>query len=303
MKRRLFLLSAPAFLAASMLGQTPVNNASPELPPPPVPIYPAPPQAPMPPPPPENQQLYGPTQTTLVSPDTAQALLGRFRTAYAGPRIAIYVNRQLVDLTPGLQLTGRTETTSTSTTAVQSSAPVPAGTTTAVNATVTGPVGNGSSTTTVTTVNGTNQYSTAGGGEASLADRQTVRDIERLFGRVFRNGGASLVDSRTAAALAASAGPNDQASRDRALSQVADIAIEVLVSSKTITVPSVAGDTMVTAPDIQATAIRLKDSAIIGQASATDVLGRNPQLARRFGPPDIIEATALALVEDMLTGH
>ena len=57
-------------------------------------------------------------------------------------------------------------------------------------------------------------------------------------------------------------------------------------------------------PDIQATASRLKDSAIIGQAAASDILGKGAQAGRivqRFDVRDITEATALALMEDMLT--
>ena len=89
-----------------------------------------------------------------------------------------------------------------------------------------------------------------------------------------------------------------------ALKQVADIAIEVLISSRNLTVRGVAGDATYSVPDIQATAIRLSDSAIIGQASASDVLGAGPpagQIARRFGANDITEATAFALMEDMVT--
>ena len=65
------------------------------------------------------------------------------------------------------------------------------------------------------------------------------------------------------------------------------------------------GDTTVAVPDIQATAIRLKDSAIVGQASASDILGKGVQagrVIRQFDVRDITEATALALMEDMLTG-
>jgi len=298
MKRRLLFLAAPALLAASTFAQSPAT-AQPELPPPPVPIYPGPPPAPPAPPVAENQQVYAPTRTSLVDPATAQALLARYRAAFPNTRIAIYVNRQLVDTGSGLQLTGRSETTSQTTT-VNGAAPAPGQT--QVTTSVSGVPGSDSKATltTVTTVNGTNQYTVVNGTEAPLPDRQTVRDVERLFGRVFRNGGSLLVDSKAAAELAVNS--SDQATRDRALAQVADIAVEVLISTKTIVMPSIAGNDAVTAPDIQATAIRLKDSAILGQASATDVIGRNPQLARRFGPPDIIEATALALVEDMLTG-
>jgi len=61
---------------------------------------------------------------------------------------------------------------------------------------------------------------------------------------------------------------------------VADVAIEVLISSRSLTVPEVSGDATYTVPDIQATAIRLKDSAIIGQAAASDILGRDIQAGR-----------------------
>jgi hypothetical protein len=70
-------------------------------------------------------------------------------------------------------------------------------------------------------------------------------------------------------------------------------------------VANISGDEVVTVPDIQATAIRLKDSAIIGQASSSDILGKDQQagqLAKRYDVRDITEATSLALMQDMLTG-
>ena len=98
----------------------------------------------------------------------------------------------------------------------------------------------------------------------------------------------------------------DNAAKDRqALSNIADIAIEILISSRSITVPEVAGDATYPVPDIQATAIRLKDAAIVGQAAASDIVGRGSQagrVVRQFSVQDITEATALALMEDMLTG-
>jgi hypothetical protein len=98
----------------------------------------------------------------------------------------------------------------------------------------------------------------------------------------------------------------DSAAKDRAaLAKIADVAIEVLISSRNLTVPEVSGDKTVVVPDIQATAIRLKDSAIIGQAAASDIFGRDAQAGRivkQFGVAEITEATALALMEDMLTG-
>jgi hypothetical protein len=71
-------------------------------------------------------------------------------------------------------------------------------------------------------------------------------------------------------------------------------------------VPGISGDQVVAVPDIQATAIRLKDAAILGQASASDVLGKDAQAGRtiqNFDVRDITEATALALMDDMLTGR
>ena len=98
----------------------------------------------------------------------------------------------------------------------------------------------------------------------------------------------------------------EAARKDReALSRVADVVIEVLISSRNLTVPEVSGDTTYAVPDIQATAIRLKDSAIVGQAAASDILGKGAsagRIVRQFDVRDITEATALALMEDMLTG-
>ena len=140
-----------------------------------------------------------------------------------------------------------------------------------------------------------------------------MRDVERLFGRPFRAAGAQLADPKVAASLLAdkpvdtfASGAGDQARKDReALANVADIAVEVLVSSRQVTVANISGDEVVTVPDIQATAIRLKDSAIIGQASSSDILGKDQQagqLAKRYDVRDITEATSLALMQDMLTG-
>lgn len=144
-----------------------------------------------------------------------------------------------------------------------------------------------------------------------LADRQTVREVERLFGRAFRHAGAQLADQAVAESLSP-ATPGTQLGKDkaererRALADIADIAIEVLISSRVLTVPEIGGDVTYTVPDIQATAIRRKDAAIVGQAAASDVLGRGARagrIGRDFSLQDITEATALALMEDMLAGR
>ncbi len=251
---------------------------------PPVPVFPAP----TPPPPnimpgAENQKVYRQPagMVLLVEPETAHSIIEKFRTAYSAPsapRIVIYVNRALVDTSSGLQLTGHTERYDKTDGSAKTS--------------------------------GENTYRLKEGTKPTLADQQTVRDIERLFGRVFRNAGAKLADQKVAVDLLADKPgerlTGDQAAKERdALTAVADVAIEVLISSRNLTVPGITSDQVVAVPDIQVTAIRLKDAAIIGQASASDVLGKDAQagrVAQTFDVRDITEATALALMEDMVTG-
>lgn len=230
---------------------------------------------------PETQKRFGPAQTSLIAPAAAQAVVDKFRAAYGtadAPRLVVYVNRALIDAA-GLKLIGRTEKYS--------------------EKTADGKV-------VATETSGTHTYAAKDAAAFALADQQTVRDIERLVGRAFRNGGAKLADQRIAGAmLTAHPGARlagDQAAKERdALAQAADIAIEVLISSRNLTVSEVSGDSTVAVPDIQMTAIRLKDAAIVGQASASDVLGAGAaSAAQKFGAADITEATALALMEDML---
>jgi hypothetical protein len=287
MHSRLLLVVPLTLLAAPLLD---AQNTQPE---PPVPVTQAPPAADrllLTPAGGENQKLYGSARGALISADAAKDLIARFRAAYAkdgaAPRIAVYVNRELVDTESGLQLTGHTEKYTDVT-----------------------HTDKGQETTGKTKTSGTNTYAKKDGAKPTLADRQTVREIERLFGRVYRHAGAQLVDPKVAASLIADQPgrlTGDAAARDRqALSEVADIAIEVLISSKNLTVPGIAEDQTYAVPDLQVTAIRLKDSAVIGQASAADILGRGQQagqIVRQFDVRDITEATAFALMEDMLTG-
>ncbi|MDP3070351.1 MAG: hypothetical protein Q8N18_08690 [Opitutaceae bacterium] len=217
-----------------------------------------------------GQRGYGLDADTLISRQTADGILEGFKKAYVkdgAPRVVIYVNRALIDPS-----TGRAESTETSGSAPKTGA-----------AQRTAP---------------------------ALADQQTVRDIERLFGRAFRHAGAQLADQKIAASLLPDTPgahlTGEAAAKDRqAFANIADVAIEVLISSRNLTVPEVSGDVTVPVPDIQATAIRLKDSAIIGQAAASDIIGKGVQagrVIRLFGVADITEATALALMEDMLIG-
>lgn len=286
---------------------------------PPVPVVPAPAPAPAAYPPADNQKLYGGVQTPLVTPDTAKSIVDKFRAAFAqteGPRFVFYVNRELVDADSGLQLTKRTERTEATRNDVKSDMETPPSgapqTQINVNSNVgsASPTGKGTASTNTEKVTAENSYEVKNAPAPTLADRQTVRDVERLFGRPFRAAGARLADQKVAASILAdkpfdtfAAGGSDQARKEReALANVADVAVEVLVSSRNVTVSNISGDEVVTVPDIQATAIRLKDSAIVGQASSSDVLGKDPQagrLAQRYDVRDITEAVALALMEDM----
>jgi len=228
-----------------------------------------------------GQRVYGPSGDTLIARQTAEGILEGFRRTYqtdGAPRVVIYVNRALVDTVSGLKLADRVEQFEQGEGALKTS--------------------------------GTHTYKPKDAPVATLADQQTVREIERLFGRAFRHAGAQLADQQVAASLLPDEPGahlvGDRAAKDRkALAAIADIAIEVLISSRTIMVPEVSGDSTYPVPDIQATAIRLKDAAIVGQAAASDIIGKGVQagrVVRQFDVRDITEATALALMEGMLTG-
>jgi hypothetical protein len=231
-----------------------------------------------------NQRLYG-SNPPLINPEGAAAVSERFRAEYgqsASPRIVIHVNRGLISPNSGLRLTGRTEKFYESTSQKPGEEP-----------------------TTSSDKSGENTYAA---GEApkepTMADQQTVREIERLFGRVFRHAGAKLADQRAAAALLEvqpdSKIGSDPAAKERdALKQIADIAIEVLISSRELTTRGLSGDSTYTVPDIQATAVRLSDSTILGQAAASDIIGQG---GGRYAAQEVTEATAFALMEDMLVG-
>lgn len=278
--RTLLLAPVTALLASCAVAQ---SSNQPPPPPTPPPVAQGMPLASAPMPQPGQQRVYGPSSDTLIARQAADGILEGFRKVYKAdhaPRIVIYVNRMLVDTSSGLKLTGHTERYEKSEGAAAMK------------------------------TSGENTYKLKDAATPTLADRQTVREVERLFGRAFRNGGAQLADQDTAAALLPEQPGahlvGDRAAKDReALSKVADIAIEVLISSRSITVPEVSGDATYPVPDIQATAIRLKDAAIVGQAAASDVIGKGMQagrVMRQFDVRDITEATALALMEDMLTG-
>ena len=235
-----------------------------------------------------DQKQYG-GHAALVTPEQAQGIMDRFKTAYprlGNPRFLLYVNRELVNEQSGLKITHGTqhlETTKNSGGATSDWSSVKTSTDQSFRANETV--------------------------QPTLADKQTVRDVERLFGRPLRQAGASLVDQKVAAQLIADkpitdfVGSSDtpESRKDReALGKIADVVIEILISSKTVSVPTISDAQTISIPDIQATAISLKDSKIIGQASSTDVTNRVPPSSLAgYGVPEITEATALALMEDL----
>ncbi|MBI3887034.1 MAG: hypothetical protein HY302_15095 [Opitutae bacterium] len=270
---------------------------------------------------PGEQQLFAPAGS-IIRPEEARAIVEKFKTTYAAlgkPRLVFYVNRDLVATESALELTKRTEHTETARTETKSDIepPAPAAAQTQVNVQTGGPAaaaavpaGKGSTHAQTERVTAENTYTARPAPALTLADRQTIRDVERLFGRPFRAAGAQLADQKIATSLMAdksyhhfAAADSDAARREReALTKVADVVIEVLVSSRQVSVLQVSGEQTFVVPDIQATAIRLSDSAILGQASSRDVLGKDRdagKLVPHFDVNDITEATALALMEDM----
>ena len=265
---------------------TPVYQELPK----PTPAPPQPVRLPAPPNTYEQKLMGGPA--ALISPEQAQAIIARFKDAYpklGSPRLLIYVNRELVDEHAGMKLVRRTEHVDSSRTSDGT---------------------NGAATSIKSSAD--NTYRPDDKPQPTLADKQTVRDIERLFARPLRAAGATLVDQKVATELIADRpldefiGTTDtpQARKDReALGKVADAVIEILISSKSITVPTITDSQTLSIPDIQATVISLKDSKIMGLASSTDVTSRVPQASLgNFDPQSITEATALALMDDMAPG-
>ncbi|MBI4658449.1 MAG: hypothetical protein HY735_06320 [Verrucomicrobia bacterium] len=309
---------------------------------------PKPPPAAPPPPPPVSalqpssatssekyvyEQKFTAERPYLVTPDQAQTVINRFKEAYGkmgNPRVLIYVNRELVDDESGMKLSARSEQTeitrghldrhdsSGAHTPPKPQSPGNPGNTggaivsgdlnkALVDAASAADKASGQT----EKVTSKNTYRVRERKQAALADRQTVRDIERLFGRPLRMAGVTLIDQRVATQLigdkpwASFAVPTEgeAARKDReALAKNADVVLEILISSRQVTVAGVSGDAVHAVPDIQATAIRLKDAKILGQASASDLIGHGQatgKIARNFGVREISEATALALMEDM----
>lgn len=108
------------------------------------------------------------------------------------------------------------------------------------------------------------------------------KDIERLFGQTLRAAGVRLVN------------------------QDANILLKLMVAGRAITTPSVSGraGSTVVVPDIAVEALRADNGDILGQVSTVEFLANDrtaSQVVRICGADAIIKATALALMEDLLS--
>lgn len=264
----------------------------------------------------ENQKLYA-GKPVLITPEQARSVIDRFRAFYpklGKPRMLIYVNRELVDEESGLKVASRSQNVHESRGEITSDAPASKEVKVDAPGVSVKTTGDGSRTNTYTSQQASHDtsYKTQDPRKLILADRQTMRDVERLFGRPLRMAGATLADQRLATQMLDGrpisafevTADNEQARKDReALKKVAEVVIEVLISSREITAVEVSGDKTYSVPDIHATALRLSDARILGQATAADVLGKGSQTAdivRNYGINDITEVTVFSLMEDMM---
>lgn len=335
MKTKTTVLSLFALVPLALAA--PADKPMAKQPPPPVVTAPAPGA----PPAPAGAYVYEQKPIAglpvLVTPEQAKAVIDRFKEGYkklGNPRLLIYVNRELVDEKSGMRLKSNTENTTfersetktdfkldpdaAKALGAQGGARIRAGGDVTIQGEGRYGVGALPGKGTTATVNekgsGNKTFTHTDRPEAALADKQTMRDVERLFGRPLRHGGAALADQRVATSLIPAARfhrdaittEGEQARKDRqALGKIADVVLEVLISSRQLVIPEVSGSQVYTVPDIQATAIRLSDAKIIGQASASDILGKDRyagRVARNFDVREIAEATALTLMEDMMVG-
>ncbi len=269
-----------------------------------------------------DQKVMG-GRAPLITPEQARTLVEIFHTNYAklgNPRFLLYVNRELVDENTGMKIAGRTEHTEHVKGQVTSSADgtnsqlatvaLPGGVAATGDIRVsptdpksgTGLVYDGQK-----TVND-NHYKFQDPKDLTVADKQAIRDIERTFARPLRMAGASFADQKVATQILAgkdiqdfvSPTEGEQARKDReALSKVADVVIEVLLSYKNATVTRVSGPQTYSVPALHATAIRLSDSKVLGQASSDDVLVGNTT-PYAYDLNEVSESTALILMRDML---
>lgn len=320
------LLIVPGIVVFAAQGPEPVNKPNPSKQETPVPtaIAPAAPTSADAAPNYTYSQQPVAQNRTLISREQAQQITEQFKAAcpkLGNPRFLIYVNRELVDEQSGLKLTGRTEATEASRGGVTSNFENKPGESKPVNITAGGGVvvsgdvggggnlGKGDGSWQKEHVRNSNSYRIKDRATLTLEEKQNIRDVERAFGRPIRSGGAALADQRVATQLIGDKPlqnftvptEGEAARKDReALGKITDVVIEVLISTRNVNVVGVSGDKTYTVPDIQATAIRLSDSQIIGQAASDDITSHfAPAQLKNFSFGEVAEATALTLMDDI----
>ena len=119
-----------------------------------------------------------------------------------------------------------------------------------------------------------------------IRDEQARADCVRYFGRPLREGGIKLVDEAV--------NPGSKV----------DIVLNALVSWRTIQITGFNGEKIEKSlPDVQVAAIRVADGVVLGQAGTTDLIGLRQDswvTVERVGVPEVMRATALVLLEDMV---
>jgi len=202
----------------------------------------------------------------LISPEQAQGIMEQFKLVYAkmgAPRIDVRVNLPYGNIPasplPGIQsgpiINPATDLPGQGATGARPAIPLTSG-----------------------GLPGTSQSFDSG----QLADRQTRRDVERLFGRPLRLAGVQLVDAD--------------------LTNLPEVTFEVLISERNMLIQGISREKAFKVPDIQVTAIRLTDARILGQATVMDLFPQKEQAAhllRRYDIRQLTEATALALMQDI----
>ena len=220
------------------------------------------------------------TQPALFTAEAAQNILSRFRTNYTklgSPKVVIYARHDLVERGATVSACEQGSTNGVS----QGVRVVPETEKTAV----------------IVSTNVIN-----------------IRGIESSFSRLWRAGGANIVDAPEAVSLIkADAFETDSTKPEQALvdrdegrdelSKIADFAVKLLVASRQVTVAGLSGDKTYTVPEIQARAVRLSDSRVLGEVSSAEIIASGPQATRITGVSEITEATALALMLEILQHH
>ncbi|MFH1067625.1 MAG: hypothetical protein V1746_06960 [bacterium] len=158
-----------------------------------------------------------------------------------------------------------------------------------------------------------NAASDLGTGQTTQYD---ARQIEETFQKPFFDAEAKLVDQKIAE-LALKKLPNadsnfltaPQTDKEReqieALRQSADIAVEILIRSKSVTIPQVSGkDKVETRLEVVATVTQLKDGVKLAQINSDTLFGFNRRdgkakeaRAARVTSAEIVEQTALAVMQ------